>query len=141
MGNVPVLMKVLKILNCKKLKPFILLNVYKLIVLSDICKKFNIEDPVYVLYKVLYEMLGDPKINYLRSIRQGVTLTDFYMLMDTIQCNAILYNNLEYVSYLCGSLTDPWLVMKIESTYDLTYMGVHENIYKVLTEFVQLTKN
>lgn len=122
----------LKINGCKKLRPFMLANIYKSLVLLDIFENFEVFEPVANMYEKFLNNLIEPQKNFMRVLRQRFTLLEFYILLDELKCNAILYTcHDKFAFYAPNSMKESCLIMRWENNYDLTYMGVCRGVEHV----------
>jgi hypothetical protein len=129
--NVQPFLGQMKLMYCKKLAPFMLVNVYKTRVIADVLYRLGVETKPKEVFKCIYDGLFDPATQLFRRFRQPLTLLDVYVLMDTLECNVIIYNKLQYVSYL-RNIQFAWLIFKYENVYDLTYMGIYDQIRDIM---------
>lgn len=125
MKNEPQLMSTLKFVHCKDLSAFFLVNEYKTKVFKSVMDSLKVDANVSQIYKLFHDTTSLPKTGFLRRMRQSITLIDFYTLMDVLECNVIIYNSKQYVAYTQQTASSDSVVMRIESPYDLTYMGLH----------------
>lgn len=115
-------------MKCAKLLPFMVLNEYKARCLLHMCEMLNVPGFPGDIMDKMYDSQVDPKATFLLSLRRPITLLDFNLFIDIFECSAILYNNHEFVAYYVPNESNAWLVMKIHSPYDLTYMGIAHDI-------------
>ena len=116
------------------ISPFVLLNVYKTSILTDIFYKCNVQ---HKLYKVLLKICNcivnedDEKkavSQKLRNLRNPLSIIEFHMLMDILKINVVLFDKYTSVIYKYGTAHDPCMLMQYINSKDVTYVDVFQNI-------------